>query len=118
MFLNDCFTRLGPVVWHDEAYKTGLKWNGSQTARPDLFPSHMQVECSNSGEMETALGCALVLLLAITANPDVCSVDVQRSVKTHNLIANYLTESEIEDVTPFQEEGIDGTGEVVAIPAK
>ncbi|KAK1734087.1 subtilase family serine peptidase [Skeletonema marinoi] len=99
----------------DGTYKTGLKWNGSQTARPDLFPSHMQVEYSNSGEMETALGCALVLLLAITANPDVCSVDVQRSVKTHNLIANYLTESEIEDVTPFQEEGIDGTGEVVAI---
>ena len=99
----------------DGTYKRGLKWNGSQTARPDLFPSHMQVEYSNSGEMETALGCALVLLLAISANPDVCSVDVQRSVKTHNLIANYLTESEIEDVTPFQEEGIDGTGEVVAI---
>jgi len=99
----------------DETYKTGLKWNGSQTARPDLFPSHMQVEYSNSGEMETALGCALVLLLAITANRDVCSVEVQRSVKTHNLIANYLTESGIEDVTPFQEEGIDGTGEVVAI---
>eukprot|EP00985_Skeletonema_marinoi_P034278 scaffold43603_cov256-Skeletonema_marinoi.AAC.1 len=99
----------------DGTYKRGRKWNGSQTARPDLFPSHMQVEYSNSGEMETALGCALVLLLAISANPDVCSGDVQRSVKTHNLIANYLTESEIEDVTPFQEEGIDGTGEVVAI---
>eukprot|EP00984_Skeletonema_dohrnii_P003870 scaffold1334_cov114-Skeletonema_dohrnii-CCMP3373.AAC.4 len=99
----------------DGTYKRGLKWNGSQTARPDLFPSHMQVEYSNSGEMETALGCALVLLLAISANPDVCSVDVQRRVKPHNLIAKYLTESEIENVTPFQEEGIDGTGEVVAI---
>jgi hypothetical protein len=54
-------------------------------------------------------------LLAISANPDVCSVEVQKVATTHNHNANFLTESEIVDVTPFVTEGIDGTNEVVAV---
>jgi subtilisin family serine protease len=99
----------------DETFKTRLTWNGLRTNRPDLFPSQMQVVYNNIGETETDSGCALVLLLAISANPDVCSVEIRRGVEAHNYIAKFLTESEIVDVTPFETKGIDGWGQVVAV---
>jgi hypothetical protein len=75
----------------------------------------MQVVYNNTGESETDSGCALVLLLGIASNPDVCSVDVRRGVQTSTRIASFMVESEIEAVTPFTSHSINGTGVTVAV---
>jgi subtilisin family serine protease len=99
----------------DETYMTRLTWKIYRTTQPDRYASQMQVVYNNTGETDTDAGCALVLLLAISANPDVCSVDIRRDVQTSNQIASFMVESEIENERPFRARGIDGTGEVVAV---
>ena len=99
----------------DETYKTRLTWKIYRSTRPDRSASQMQVVYNNTGESDAAAGSALVLLLAISASPDVCSVDVRRNVQTLNRVAAYIVESEIENETPFKAQGIDGTGEAIAM---
>jgi len=99
----------------DETYKTRLTWKIYRSTQPTRASSQMQVVYNNTGETETDSGCALVLLLALTANPDVCSVDVRRGVEPSNQIASFMVESERQNQNPFRARGIDGTGETVTI---
>mmetsp|Transcript_11939 Transcript_11939/g.24051 ORF Transcript_11939/g.24051 Transcript_11939/m.24051 type:complete len:956 (+) Transcript_11939:25-2892(+) len=99
----------------DETYKTRLTWKIYRSTQPTRASSQMQVVYNNTGETETDSGCALVLLLALAANPDVCSVDVRRGVEPSNQIASFMVESERQNQNPFRARGIDGTGETVTI---
>lgn len=99
----------------DATYMTRLTWKIYRSTQPDRSSSQMQVVYNNTGESETDSGCALILLLGIASNPDVCSVDVRRGVQTSNRIASFMVESEIEAVTPFTSKKINGTGVTVAV---
>ncbi len=99
----------------DETYRTRLTWKIYRTTQPERSASQMQVVYNNTGETDTNASCALVLLLAISANPDVCSLDVRREVEPSNRIASFMVESEIQNEYPFRARGIDGTGETVAV---
>lgn len=99
----------------DETYKTRLTWKIYRSTQPERSASQMQVVYNNTGQTDTDASCALVLLLGISANPDVCSVDVRRGVEPSNRIASFMVESEIQNQYPFRARGINGTGETVAV---
>lgn len=99
----------------DETYKTRLTWKIYRSSQPERSASQMQLVYNNTGQTDTDASCALVLLLGISANPDVCSVDVRRGVEPSNRIASFMVESEIQNKYPFRARGIDGTGETVAV---
>lgn len=99
----------------DETYKTRLTWKIYRSTQPERSASQMQLVYNNTGQSDTDASCALILLLGISANPDVCSVDVRRGVEPSNRIASFMVESEIQDKYPFRARGINGTGETVAV---
>lgn len=101
----------------DETYRTRLKWTIQRTSNPETDNSIMSVSylLNTTGEMANDIGCFLTLSLAIAAHPNVCTLESRDRIRTYNLDAQYLTQSEIKDRRPLFDVGLDGSGQVVAL---
>lgn len=99
----------------DEVYKTQLGWSLYRATDADTGNSQVTVRFNNTGNSTHDQGCILTLTLAIAAYPAVCSLDLRREVSMQSTISQWITQSELEDKTPFFDSGLDGTGQVVSV---
>jgi hypothetical protein len=99
----------------DEVYKTQLGWSLYRATDADTGNSQVTVRFNNTGNSTHDQGCILTLTLAIAAYPAVCSLDLRREVSVQSTISQWITQSELEDKTPFFDSGLDGTGQVVSV---
>mmetsp|Transcript_36292 Transcript_36292/g.86501 ORF Transcript_36292/g.86501 Transcript_36292/m.86501 type:complete len:936 (-) Transcript_36292:74-2881(-) len=99
----------------DAVYSSRLSWSVVRASDPDNDSSVVHVRFNATGASEYDAGCLMTLSLAIANHPDVCTVELRERFKTANHIARWLTQSEVQDSTPFLDAGIDGSGQVVAI---
>ena len=130
----------------DDMYANRLKWTIQRTGYPETSDSVLNVEVGTSGDVEHDTTCMCALSVAIAAHPNVCSLETRQRVKTRTIpVADWLTQSEVRDSTPFfdvscgaivaaclhtqchqtnspllsvlsrMQVGLDGTGQVVAV---
>jgi subtilisin family serine protease len=99
----------------DDTYVNRLTWTLVRTTDPETSSSLLEIQYNSTGKSDQDEACMLTLSLAITAHPNVCSLEVRQGVKTNNKIAQWLTQSELEDKRPFFDSGLKGEGQVVAV---
>ena len=99
----------------DSVYSDRLRWSIVRASDPDNDSSVVHVRFNATGASDYDAGCLMTLSLAIANHPDVCTVELREGVDTSNHVARWLTQSEVEDSTPFFDAGIDGAGQVVAV---
>ena len=76
----------------DDMYANRLKWTIQRTGNPDTTDSVLNVEVGTSGDVEHDT----------TSHPNVCSLESRQRVRTHTVpVADWLTQSEVRDGTPF-----------------
>ena len=86
----------------DDMYANRLKWTIHRTGNPETSDSVLNVEVGTSGDVEHDTTCMCALSMAIAAHPNVCSLETRKRVKTHTIpVADWLTQSEVRDGTPF-----------------
>eukprot|EP00804_Cyclotella_cryptica_P013914 CCRYP_002444-RC/>CCRYP_002444-RC protein AED:0.08 eAED:0.08 QI:101/0.77/0.6/1/0.77/0.7/10/144/934 len=98
-----------------ETFKTRLTWSLERAKDAETGNSQATIQFNNTGNSTQDRGCVLTLTLAIAAHPNVCSLDLRREVSTQNIIAQWITQSELENERPFFDSGLDGTGQVVSV---
>jgi hypothetical protein len=86
----------------DELYANRLTWTIQRTRNPETSDAVLNVEVGTTGDVEHDTTCTCSLSLAIAAHPNVCSLKIRQRVKTHTVpVADWLTQSEVRDGTPF-----------------
>ncbi|KAL7522115.1 hypothetical protein ACHAWX_006802 [Stephanocyclus meneghinianus] len=98
-----------------ETFTTRLTWFLERATDAETGNSQVTIQYNNTGNSTQDHGCILTLTLAIAAHPNVCSLDLRREVSTQNIIAQWITQSELENERPFFDSGLDGTGQVVSV---
>ena len=98
-----------------ETFTTRLTWSLERATDAETGYSQVTIQFNNTENSTQDQGCILTLLLAIAAHPNVCSLDLRREVSTQNMIAQWITQSELENERPFFDSGLDGTGQVVSV---
>ena len=99
----------------DDVYSSRLSWSIVRASDPDNDSSVVHIRFNTTGASEIDAGCFMTLSLAVANHPDVCTVELREKFKTSNHVARWLTQSEVQDSTPFFDVGIRGKGQVVAI---
>ena len=102
-----------------ETYSTRLKWTVERSRSSSINvpppPPLLKVQFNTTGNTPYDRGCFVLLSLAIATHPNVCSVESTVRVKTHNNVIKWLTQSELANKRPFENVGLNGEGQTVAV---
>lgn len=99
----------------DDSITSRVEWSLERAPNPNTGLSVLTMTYNTTADTNTDLGCIVTLAMGLMAMPEVCAVETRKPVEIQNEIAQWLTQSELENERPFFDVGLDGTGQTVAI---